>query len=246
MATKDQIRQTIDTRTARQMERFAKVVAGVTPRTCPICSYTGHFTAFGMPPRLDAQCPGCGSLERHRLYALMIAREEPFAATDRVLHFAAEPHLRKLVRPRVASYETAEMRETTKPDHVLNIEAIALPDASFDKVIVNHVLEHVNDTKALAEIARILKPGGVAFLTTPLIEGWAESYENPAVTTPNERLVHFGQSDHVRYFGADLRGRIRAAGFDLREVTAVEPDVLRHGLMRGEKIFVARKPGGQP
>jgi hypothetical protein len=46
----------------------------------------------------------------------------------------------------------------------------------------------------------------------------------------------------VRYFGRDVRTRIQAAGFSLEEFTAEEPLVHRHGLVRGEKVFVARKP----
>ena len=61
------------------------------------------------------------------------------------------------------------------------------------------------------------------------------------MTTPEERLLHFEQSDHVRYYGADIRDRIRAAGFALGEFTAVEPFVSRHSLWRGEKIFVASR-----
>jgi SAM-dependent methyltransferase len=101
----------------------------------------------------------------------------------------------------------------------------------------------VNDTLALAELFRLLKPGGKAIVSSPIVEGWAETYENPAVLTTTERLIHFGQQDHVRFYGRDLRDRIRAAGFDLTEVTAVEPDVLTYGLIRGETLFIARKPG---
>ena len=71
------------------------------------------------------------------------------------------------------------------------------------------------------------------------------SGERPVVsvsmlTTPAERLKHFGQEDHVRYFGADARDRIRAAGFTVEDFTAVEPLVMRYGLSRGGKIFVCR------
>ncbi|SLN61094.1 hypothetical protein AQS8620_02779 [Aquimixticola soesokkakensis] len=242
MATKAQIKQTIKERVSVQMQRFEKAVGGVTPRLCPLCGYQGNFTAFGHPPRFDAHCAGCGSLERHRQYALMIERDEPFADTDNVLHFAAEHHLRKLVKPRVATYETAEISPRLGPDHVLNVEDIDMPDACYDKVIINHVLEHVDDDKALAEIFRILKPGGVAFITTPVIEGWDATYENEEVDGKAARTLHFGQKDHVRFYGADLRTRIMRAGFSLREVTATEPDVHIHGLLRGEKIFVATKP----
>jgi ubiquinone/menaquinone biosynthesis C-methylase UbiE len=34
------------------------------------------------------------------------------------------------------------------------------------------VLEHVDDAKALGEIYRVLKPGGVALIMLPVIEGW--------------------------------------------------------------------------
>jgi ubiquinone/menaquinone biosynthesis C-methylase UbiE len=104
------------------------------------------------------------------------------------------------------------------------------------------VLEHVDDKKALAEVYRVLRPGGVALIMLPVVEGWATTYENKAVTAPEDRMRHYGQSDHVRYYGADVRDRIRAAGFELSEFTAEGEDVLTYGLQRGEKVFVATKP----
>jgi tagatose-1,6-bisphosphate aldolase non-catalytic subunit AgaZ/GatZ len=88
----------------------------------------------------------------------------------------------------------------------------------------------------------VLKPGGVALIMLPVIEGWSTTYETKAVTTPEDRMRHYGQSDHVRYYGADVRDRIRAAGFKLDEFTAEGEDVLTYGLARGEKVFVATKP----
>jgi ubiquinone/menaquinone biosynthesis C-methylase UbiE len=125
---------------------------------------------------------------------------------------------------------------------VLDIERIDQPDATFDMVLCSHVLEHVDDRRALGEIFRILRPGGTAVLMTLVIEGWPETYENADVQSAAERDLHFGQADHVRYFGSDIRRRIAAAGFELTEFRAVEPFVARHGLMRGETVFVARRP----
>jgi SAM-dependent methyltransferase len=99
----------------------------------------------------------------------------------------------------------------------------------------------VDDRKALAEIHRILKPGGVALIMLPVIEGWAATYENPLVTGAEDRKRHYGQSDHVRYYGADVRDRICAAGFGLEEFTAEGEDVLIYALARGEKVFVATR-----
>jgi ubiquinone/menaquinone biosynthesis C-methylase UbiE len=105
------------------------------------------------------------------------------------------------------------------------------------------VLEHVDDTKALAEIYRVLKSKGVALIMLPVIEGWARTYENPRVKTAEERKRHYGQADHVRYYGADIRDRIKAAGFALDEFTAEGEDVLTYALQRGEKVFIATKQG---
>jgi hypothetical protein len=58
------------------------------------------------------------------------------------------------------------------------------------------------------------------------------------VLTPEERKHHYGQSDHIRYYGADVRDRIRAAGFALEEFTAEGEDVLTYALQRGEKVFI--------
>ena len=75
----------------------------------------------------------------------------------------------------------------------------------------------------------------------PVIEGWAQSYENTAVGTVAERVLHFGQWDHVRFFGADVRKRIVTAGFALDEFTATGEDSVTYRLLRGEKVFRASK-----
>lgn len=226
----------------QQIDRFLAAARGVHPRTCPICGTTGLFSVFGYPPRFDARCGSCGSLERHRLFALYMQRNWVFAPRHRVLHFAPERLLGRMICGQVGVYETADIAERRQVTHYIDIEATGLVDASFDRVVCNHVLEHVDDRLALAELFRILVPGGKALLMTPVVEGWAQTYENPAITAPADRLVHFGQADHIRIYGRDVRDRIRAAGFMLDEFTAVEPDVLRYGLIRGETLFVATRP----
>jgi SAM-dependent methyltransferase len=211
------------------------------PRTCNVCGYRGRFVAAGKPRRIDARCPKCGSAERYRLFALWLDRHGQFLRSAEMLHFAPEAGLAALLKRRVARYRSADIAEG-RADLVLNIEAIAAPEASYDCVVCSHVLEHVDDRKALAEIHRVLRPGGVALIMLPIIEGWAATYENPKLTTPEERKRHYGQADHVRYYGADVRQRIRAAGFALEEFTAEGEDVLTYALQRGEKLFIARRP----
>ena len=235
-------REAIEKSAKKQLNRFRAAVRGITPRNCPICGYYGMFTAFGHPPRFDARCSKCNSLERHRLLHLFATRHSFFEPDQTVLHFAPEPPLTMFICDRVARYETADLSARRKVTHRVNIEATGLPDAEYDRIICSHVLEHVDDAKALAEMRRMLKPGGKLAIMTPVVEGWARTYENPNVDGPVDRNLHFGQSDHVRFYGRDVRDRIRAAGFDLGEYAAIEPDVLTYGLMRGEVLFVATRP----
>jgi SAM-dependent methyltransferase len=195
------------------------------------------FGPFGWPLRPEAICAHCGSLERHRLLKLWLDKNREQIAGKRVLHFASETAVSDLLRPLADKYVTADL--TPGRDLQLNIEKLDLPDESYDVIVCSHVLEHVDDRAALGEMHRVLAVDGIALLMVPVIEGWQETYENNAITDPNGREVHFGQDDHVRYFGSDFRDRVRRAGFDLQELTAEGAAVVRHGLFRGEKLFIA-------
>ena len=207
---------------------------------CPACGYFGRFGPFGMPVRTGSMCPKCWSLERQRLLSLALLRNQIEVAGRDVIHFAGESGIAMVIKAKgPKSYQMSEF--DGRGDVQLDIERIALPDEALDLVIANHILEHVNDRVALKELYRVLKPGGELVCMVPIVEGWAQTYENSDVTTPFERERHFGQFDHVRYYGADLRNRIVDAGFSLREITADPADVLRYRLLRGEKVFVGSK-----
>jgi SAM-dependent methyltransferase len=209
------------------------------PRTCPICGFKGNFGFFGRPPRIDARCPSCASLERHRLFWLWFEHNRS-RMIEPVLHFAPEAIFEGRFRTLFQDYRTADLMNP-RCDLKLNIEAIELPSESIGTIICNHVLEHVDDAKALAELSRILKPGGIAILSMPLIDGWEKSYEPAGIEGEHMRELHFGQFDHVRYYGRDIRERLAKAPFRFEEITAEGADVITYGLMRGEKMFVCFK-----
>lgn len=213
---------------------------GVYPRECNICGYSGKFKAIGMPPRFDASCPSCRSLERHRHQYLWIKQNEDALRNKRILHFAPEPVMRKVYSGLAATYLSADIAGYA--DRVLNIEAIDMPDASWDIVVANHVLEHVDDRKALTEIHRILAPGGIAILSFPLALAFERTYENPTITSRADRDLHFGQWDHIRFYGADAAERIAAVGFAVEVFSAGEPFVHRHATTRDCREYIARKP----
>ena len=108
-------------------------------------------------------------------------------------------------------------------------------------VLCNHVLEHVDHKRALGELFRILRPGGLAILSFPIVEGWSQHYDIGRLRTNDDRELHYGQWDHIKMFGANVRDDIRNAGFGLSESTALEPAAHKFGLIRGEKLFLASK-----
>ena len=228
---------------ARFIKRAVWYSRGQYDRECPICGYSGRFLPYSWPPRIDAMCPSCESVERHRLMALALkARPDLLKAGDDVIHFAPEQWLRPFLAGfGLGTYRTADIREG-KADEVLNIEQIDMPDGNVDVAIASHVLEHVDDALALPELFRVLKPGGRFLCMVPLIEGWDATFEDETIASMKERKKHFEGKRHLRYFGRDLRERMAAVGFEVDEYTAEGKDVVRYSLIRGEKLFIGRKP----
>ena len=234
--------QQIKKRHARMVERaqawLDANLAGTHPRICPVCTYEGVFAPYRN--LLDARCPNCNSRSHHRLFVQWLKSHSPIAPEARLLHFAPEWGIRPILQHLTNDYTSADIGD--RGDLQLNIEDTGLPDKSFDVIICHQVIEHVDNAAALAELFRILRPGGFAVLTTPVVEGWDATYENPQITTRAQRILHFGQGDHVRFYGRDFRDRVTAAGFDLTEFTAEEPDVSLYALDRGTKLFIAQRP----
>ncbi|MBI3514132.1 MAG: class I SAM-dependent methyltransferase [Proteobacteria bacterium] len=212
------------------------------PRNCPICGYHGIFVSVGRPSRWDVRCLQCGSRERHRLTHLWVTEGgADKLAGKRILHFAPEKTVVRQMRGNPL-YETADLRQ--RATHQVDISQVALPDAGYDVVMAHHVLEHVDaDRAAMRELFRLLKPGGTALLSTPINPSRRETYENPAITAPALRSVHFGNEDHKRYYGLDFADRLAQAGFRVEIFRLPPEDEARYGLLRDEWIYIARKPG---
>jgi SAM-dependent methyltransferase len=102
----------------------------------------------------------------------------------------------------------AAARATAVRGDVLDLP---FPDGSFDAVIAAEVLEHVPaDERAMAEIARVLRPGGRIAVTVP--RWWPER-----ICWALSRSYHDVPGGHVRiYRGDELGDRLVAAGFELQ------------------------------
>jgi SAM-dependent methyltransferase len=105
--------------------------------------------------------------------------------------------------------EDKETAEAGGQGHAVVGDGLALPfpDGCFDKVIAAEVLEHVpDDSSVLAELARVLRPGGVIAVTVPR---WYPEGVNWALSTE----YHNVPGGHVRiYRRQQLRDRLRGAG----------------------------------
>lgn len=215
------------------------IIRPIAKRECNICKFKGFFLSFGKP---DVQCPICGSFQRQRLLILAIKNTKirKFKnSKSSVLHFAPEKTTEPLLRKKFLNYLTADL--LPKAEIVIDIENIKIKK-KFDIIIANHVFEHVNDKKAAKELSSILKINGVLVCQVPIIEGWDKTYENKLITTDSQKKIHFGQEDHLRFYGKDFRKRISAGGFKLiNEFTAEGKDVVKYSLIHGEKVFFFQK-----
>ena len=223
--------------TVKSALAFLRSGGTIAPRECNCCGFKGPFYAAGLHLRRDAACPRCHSLERHRLFRLYFDANRPIFAGKSILHFAPEPSVARFVRPVATRYLTADLMYPGA-DVKIDIESFSFPD-KFDTIIASHILEHVNDRKALASIHGALNRGGTLLALVPITEGM-ETYEDPAIVDPKDRELFFGQYDHVRYYGSDFVDRISNAGFGVERFTPTEPLIARYGLLRGETVFVCR------
>ncbi|HVZ06355.1 class I SAM-dependent methyltransferase [Rhodopila sp.] len=218
-------------------------IGGKVARTCPICGHTGAMIGVGHPPRWDSRCARCGSRERHRLLWLWITADGGNRLNGkRILHFAPEKALRKALAGN-PGYETCDLFQPGVT-HQADITRLPMTDQSYDVIIANHVLEHIDDDcKAMRELFRVLRPGGIALLTVPLNPTRATTYEDPAITDPALRNAHFNAPDHRRYYGLDFADRLSAAGFSVETFRLPPPAEVRYGLLPMEWLYIATRPG---
>ncbi len=218
-------------------------------RYCHICekSFSKFLSRKGIYARENAICPGCNSLERHRIaWYYLKNRTNIFEDREKlILHIAPEecfePRLRKYFGK---NYLTADLMDSNV-DVKMDITNIQFPENSFDVIYCAHVLEHVrDDIKALSEFRRVLKNSGWAILIVPL-EG-EKTIEAPGVTDPEELFRLFGQRDHVRQYGTDFIDRLRVAGFSVTVTTPndmfTKDELTRLGMLsHSDDIYFCRK-----
>lgn len=169
-------------------------------------------------PRPNALAPGSLSLERHRLlYLFLKEHTNLLQAPLKVLHIAPEVCLRRVLQKQLnLEYITADLCSPWAQYH-FDAHAIPFKDGTFDVVIANHLLEHVqDDQRVMAEFFRVMKYGGWGIFQVPLDEQAKYTQEDPFLDNDELRERYFGQKDHVRLYGADYTERLTNVGFEVK------------------------------
>jgi len=217
---------------------------------CNVCESSFlTFLPAGDEPRAHTRCPRCLSIDRQRQLWHVI--KPNIMQQTRVLHISPEKGLSSRIRKfnGIVYYAIDYFTEGYNyPSYVQKMSLLDLKfeNNSFDLIICSHVLEHIQDDKqAIKELFRVLNEKGVCYIIVPHFEELSETYENARIISPEERIKHFGQHDHVRKYGLDIQDKFIKAGFNVNKTTGVENmsqnEKLKYGFLHAEYIFELRK-----
>lgn len=218
---------------------------------CPVCERSFRkFLSYGsrVAQRDNVLCPYDLTLERHRLMWLYLKNKTDFFTKPnlKVMHIAPEQCFHKgFKNQKNLDYTTGDLVSPIADLH-FDLHEIPLEDNQYEVIFCNHVMEHVeDDLKCMQELYRIMKPGGWGIMQVPIDSSRDTTYEDPTITSPEEREKHFWQYDHVRLYGTNYPNRLEEAGFkvesfDFRnELTPEQYE--RYRLGKNELLYIVRK-----
>jgi len=214
---------------------------GSTPRHgCNLCAWQGRHFLPNVGPGYDERgtiCPGCGCLARHRSLVAILRRATGFFSTPCDAIEVAPPRRFQelcLATPglRYTSFDLSRFAMERG-----DLTRMRYADDSADYFLCYHVLEHVpHETTALAEIRRVLRPGGALVVQVPIDWSVAKTFEYPA---PDPR-----EAGHVRRYGRDFAERMAGHGFEVESVAVdrvcTESEIRVWGL-DPQPVFLCRK-----
>ena len=206
------------------------------------------FISYGYNKvRKNALSPSTYSLERHRMLWLYLKNEtEIFSRKIKLLHFAPEPAFHGIFKKsNNISYDTIDLNSPLAKIKA-DICNLPLEDNTYDFILCNHVLEHIDDDiKAMSELYRVLKKGGIGIFQIPIDINRDKTFEDSSIKNPKERNKVFGQYDHVRIYGTDYYDRLRSVGFSVEQVkysdNLTKDEIKKYCLSSTEIIPVCKK-----
>lgn len=233
---------------------------------CPYCQHSSRkllpaglkmtiydeLEVAGSGYRKNCTCPRCFSIDRDRLiYIFMKNKTDIFSNKLKILHIAPEPSIKSMLRslPNIDYHAGINYRDSfyfSKDIIQLDLTNIYYKNNEFDVVICNHVLQFIqDDKKAISEIYRILKPGGMAILQVPISLKLDETLEDEYFIMPEDHEKHFFQFEKVRIYARDYKNRLENAGFTVKIYNPTKEkwieDIDKYAINPKEDVYVGYK-----
>ena len=193
-------------------------------------------------------CINCSANDRLKMIWYYLNQNASFFKNKNILHIAPEKHLLNLFKENTDQYyprDLFDLRDEVKYMDITQIDEFE--DNSFDLIVCNHVLEHINeDTKAMKELYRVLKHGGKAITQIPYSNVLEKSKE-VETNSDEDREREYGQYDHVRiYTLTDFEYKMKKSGFTSLIQNPYQPKSLflnskKLGLNPEEALFLFKK-----
>lgn len=210
---------------AVRKKKYRKYIGG--ERYCPCCG--NHITEF-----IDFEyrsnhynhqmyeehykntiCPVCCSLPRQRVAASYIEKEFDYLRKKEILFFAPSYAGEVCMNRLGLTWQSADLYQFA--DRKIDIQNMDIPDESIEVILCNHVLEHVPEFKlAIQEMYRVLKKGGILELSVPQFPNQIYTAQDGHSKEENWKL--YGQADHLRIFGLDIKDTLTECGFTVTPV----------------------------
>lgn len=216
---------------------------------CPCCEKKiSYYKPYGTKKlRMNAECPFCRGAERDRIEFLYYRNKMELKKDMKILHFAPEKsQYEYFLDMSIEDYWPVDIDASVNMIRKAeDITAISFDADTFDLIICNQVLEHVeNGDKAISELARVLRKDGICILTVPLNENNV-TLEKEEINTDKLRIRYYGEANHVRMYGSDFGEILYRCGLTGRKIYAKEladKNVLHAaGLKRNEYFWICRK-----
>jgi predicted SAM-dependent methyltransferase len=190
----------------------------------------------------NRSCPSCESLERHRFVHFLLNKSN--INFEKTLHIAPEKQLNKLFRSISKQYICGDINpKRYRIPNVIQLDVTNIPFKNeFELVFASHILEHIiEDRKAIKEIYNALVFNGRFITLIPQKLTLKTTYEDNSIVTEKDRITHFGQKDHVRWYGLDFSQRLKDAGFYIKLYYVEGVEQYINDMIHDEKIQLATK-----
>lgn len=221
-----------------------------TPVVCPICGWEGERffdVEYDNHVYPNAECPGCLSQPRQRLFAFYWKNEVKIDKKHKLLHISPSPCEEQLLREKNdhIDYLSIDIDPEVGMENQ-DLTCLTYANESFDIILCFHVLEHIKeDKKAISEIYRVLKKDGTAMIMVPLNRWSDETFEDPTITSPRERMKAYWHWDHLRLYGNDFINRLNEPGFnvvmDNYPASFTKEKRLQYGFDEFDPMFICKK-----